>query len=153
MQVEVHMEQHEDEDEDKIKKVHEEPMADYVSEFCQLAGVIQDWPEPVKIHFFKERLHPEVAQWVTVEPTSLAVWYMRAGEAEILLCRVQLLKQRSSPLREAPPPTPCCSPLGGVASGHRNKGAAESLYACHCRLGLCLHCRGERHLAAVCPSK
>uniref|UniRef100_A0ACB8E711 Uncharacterized protein n=1 Tax=Sphaerodactylus townsendi TaxID=933632 RepID=A0ACB8E711_9SAUR len=69
-------------------------MADYVSEFRQLAGVIQDWPEPVKIHFFEEGLHPEVAQWalVTAELTSLVGWYAQAGEAEIWLWKVQLLK-------------------------------------------------------------
>uniref|UniRef100_A0ACB8FSM6 Uncharacterized protein n=1 Tax=Sphaerodactylus townsendi TaxID=933632 RepID=A0ACB8FSM6_9SAUR len=38
-------------------------VSEYVSEFCQLAGVVQDWPEQVKIHFFQEGLHPEVAQW------------------------------------------------------------------------------------------
>uniref|UniRef100_A0ACB8GEL3 Uncharacterized protein n=1 Tax=Sphaerodactylus townsendi TaxID=933632 RepID=A0ACB8GEL3_9SAUR len=70
-------------------------MSEYVSEFRQLAGVVQDWPEQVKIHFFREGLYPEVAQWamVTAEPTSLARWYMRAGKAEIRLRRVQLLKQ------------------------------------------------------------
>uniref|UniRef100_A0ACB8FTF0 Uncharacterized protein n=1 Tax=Sphaerodactylus townsendi TaxID=933632 RepID=A0ACB8FTF0_9SAUR len=49
-------------------------VADFVSEFRQLAAVIQDWLELVKIHFFKEWLHPKVAQWalVTAEPTSLA---------------------------------------------------------------------------------
>uniref|UniRef100_A0ACB8F1C5 Uncharacterized protein n=1 Tax=Sphaerodactylus townsendi TaxID=933632 RepID=A0ACB8F1C5_9SAUR len=37
-------------------------------------GVVQDWQEQVKIHFFREGLHPELAQWamVTAEPTSLA---------------------------------------------------------------------------------
>uniref|UniRef100_A0ACB8F075 Uncharacterized protein n=1 Tax=Sphaerodactylus townsendi TaxID=933632 RepID=A0ACB8F075_9SAUR len=49
-------------------------MSEYVSEFRQLAWVVQDWLGQVKIHFFREGLHPEVAQWamVTAEPTSLA---------------------------------------------------------------------------------
>uniref|UniRef100_A0ACB8EM87 Uncharacterized protein n=1 Tax=Sphaerodactylus townsendi TaxID=933632 RepID=A0ACB8EM87_9SAUR len=62
-------------------------MSEYISEFHQLAGVVQGWPEQVKIHFFREGLHPEVAQWamVTAEPTSLAGWYTRAAEAEVRL--------------------------------------------------------------------
>uniref|UniRef100_A0ACB8FCV1 Uncharacterized protein n=1 Tax=Sphaerodactylus townsendi TaxID=933632 RepID=A0ACB8FCV1_9SAUR len=74
-------------------------------------------------------------------------------EAKIRLCKVQLLKQQSSPLCKALPPPPRCSPLGGAASGHSDKGSEESLYACCRQLGLCLHCGGEGHLAAVCPSK
>uniref|UniRef100_A0ACB8E5X3 Uncharacterized protein n=1 Tax=Sphaerodactylus townsendi TaxID=933632 RepID=A0ACB8E5X3_9SAUR len=60
---------------------------------------VQDWPEQVKIHFLREGLHPEVAQWamVTAEPTPLVGWYMRAGKAEVRLRRVQLLKQRGYP--------------------------------------------------------
>uniref|UniRef100_A0ACB8F7F9 Uncharacterized protein n=1 Tax=Sphaerodactylus townsendi TaxID=933632 RepID=A0ACB8F7F9_9SAUR len=59
-------------------------VSDYVSEFGQLAGVVQDWPEQVKIHFFREGLHPEVAQRaiVTTKLTSLVGWYTRVGEAE-----------------------------------------------------------------------
>uniref|UniRef100_A0ACB8E5V4 Uncharacterized protein n=1 Tax=Sphaerodactylus townsendi TaxID=933632 RepID=A0ACB8E5V4_9SAUR len=68
-------------------------------QFRQLAGVVQDWLELVKIHFFREGLHPEVAQWamMTAEPTTLAGCYMRAGEVEIRLRKVQLLKRHSSP--------------------------------------------------------
>uniref|UniRef100_A0ACB8ECN9 Uncharacterized protein n=1 Tax=Sphaerodactylus townsendi TaxID=933632 RepID=A0ACB8ECN9_9SAUR len=49
-------------------------MSVYISEFHQLAGVVQDWLEQVQIHFFREGLRPEVAQWPmgTVEQTSLA---------------------------------------------------------------------------------
>uniref|UniRef100_A0ACB8EC95 Uncharacterized protein n=1 Tax=Sphaerodactylus townsendi TaxID=933632 RepID=A0ACB8EC95_9SAUR len=45
---------------------------EYVSEFRQLAGVVQDWPEQVKIHFFREGLHLEVAQWA-MKPDSPVV--------------------------------------------------------------------------------
>uniref|UniRef100_A0ACB8F7Z9 Uncharacterized protein n=1 Tax=Sphaerodactylus townsendi TaxID=933632 RepID=A0ACB8F7Z9_9SAUR len=83
-----------------------------------LAGVVQDWPEQVKIHFFREGLHPEVAQWamVTTEPTSLAGWYMWEGEAEVRLRTVQLLKQRGNSLPVSPRPP---SPVGGHLSGSR----------------------------------
>uniref|UniRef100_A0ACB8ETF0 Uncharacterized protein n=1 Tax=Sphaerodactylus townsendi TaxID=933632 RepID=A0ACB8ETF0_9SAUR len=76
-----------------------QPVSEYISESRQLARVVQDWPELVKVHFFREGLHPEMAQWsmVAAELTSLAWWYTRAGMAEIHLHRVQLLKQRSSP--------------------------------------------------------
>uniref|UniRef100_A0ACB8F7T0 Uncharacterized protein n=1 Tax=Sphaerodactylus townsendi TaxID=933632 RepID=A0ACB8F7T0_9SAUR len=125
-------------------------MSEYVSVFRQLAGVVQDWPEQVKIHFFQEGLHPEVAQWamVTAEPTSLAGWYTRAGEAEVRLCRVQLLKQRGNPPPASPRP-----PLGGTSPARGGKKAGESLYAQQRRLGLCLSCGGEGHKAAMCPSK
>uniref|UniRef100_A0ACB8E6F4 Uncharacterized protein n=1 Tax=Sphaerodactylus townsendi TaxID=933632 RepID=A0ACB8E6F4_9SAUR len=43
-------------------------VADFTSEFCQLAGQIRDWPEPVLIHFYKEALDPEIAQWGTELP-------------------------------------------------------------------------------------
>uniref|UniRef100_A0ACB8FC15 Uncharacterized protein n=1 Tax=Sphaerodactylus townsendi TaxID=933632 RepID=A0ACB8FC15_9SAUR len=136
VQLEAHMEQFEDEDEiemfkgpfqeekarPRLQRIRQgtRSVADYVSALWQLARVIQDWPEPVKIHFFKEGLHPEVAQWalVTAEPTSLAGWYMWAGEAEIWLHKVQLLKQRSSPLRKA-----SLLPLAGTLPALRRRGA------------------------------
>uniref|UniRef100_A0ACB8GF30 Uncharacterized protein n=1 Tax=Sphaerodactylus townsendi TaxID=933632 RepID=A0ACB8GF30_9SAUR len=89
-------------------------VSEYISEFRQLARVVQYWPEQVKIHFFGEGLHPEVAQWamVTAEPTSLVGWNIRAGEAEVCLRRVQLLKQRSDPpCKISLPVSP--SPVGG----------------------------------------
>uniref|UniRef100_A0ACB8F1W0 Uncharacterized protein n=1 Tax=Sphaerodactylus townsendi TaxID=933632 RepID=A0ACB8F1W0_9SAUR len=34
-------------------------VSEYISEICQLAWVVQDWLKQVKIHFFREGLHPE----------------------------------------------------------------------------------------------
>uniref|UniRef100_A0ACB8FER7 Uncharacterized protein n=1 Tax=Sphaerodactylus townsendi TaxID=933632 RepID=A0ACB8FER7_9SAUR len=123
-------------------------VSEYVSEFRQLAGVVQDWPEQ---RDFREGLHPEVAQWamVTAELTSLAGWYTWAGKAEIRLWRVQLLKQRDNPLPASPHPL-----LEGTCPARSGKEAKQLLYAQRRRwLGLCLSCGGEGHKAAVGPSK
>uniref|UniRef100_A0ACB8F0U8 Uncharacterized protein n=1 Tax=Sphaerodactylus townsendi TaxID=933632 RepID=A0ACB8F0U8_9SAUR len=125
-------------------------VSEYVSEFCQVAGVVQDCLRQVKFHFFQEGLHPEVAQWamVTAEPTYLAGWYTRAGEVEVLLRRVQLLKQWGNPPPASPHPL-----LEGISPAHADKEARELLYAQRRQLGLCLSCRSEGHKAALCPSK
>uniref|UniRef100_A0ACB8FT61 Uncharacterized protein n=1 Tax=Sphaerodactylus townsendi TaxID=933632 RepID=A0ACB8FT61_9SAUR len=80
-------------------------VADFTSEFCQLAGQIRDWPEPVLVHFYKEALDPEIAQWGTMgaDPPTLAGWYRRAGETEICLIKAQSYQCQSSPRRRSPP--------------------------------------------------
>uniref|UniRef100_A0ACB8F7F8 Uncharacterized protein n=1 Tax=Sphaerodactylus townsendi TaxID=933632 RepID=A0ACB8F7F8_9SAUR len=92
----------------------------------------------------------KVAQWamVTAEPTSLAGWYMKAGEAEIRLRRVKLLKQR-----DKLPSAPSHPSLEGTSPARSGKEAKESLYAQRRWLGLCLNCGGKGHKAEACPSK
>uniref|UniRef100_A0ACB8E785 Uncharacterized protein n=1 Tax=Sphaerodactylus townsendi TaxID=933632 RepID=A0ACB8E785_9SAUR len=144
VQVKAHMEKHGGDYEDEVEQFEdpfeeEKPwvrlwqiwqgfrsVSEYVLEFRQLAGMVQDWPKQVKIHFFREGLHPEVAQWamVTAEPTSLAAWYTRAGKAEVHLRRVQLLKQRRNPPLASPHP-----PSEGTTPARGGKEARESLYA------------------------
>uniref|UniRef100_A0ACB8FX06 Uncharacterized protein n=1 Tax=Sphaerodactylus townsendi TaxID=933632 RepID=A0ACB8FX06_9SAUR len=95
-------------------------VSEYVLEFRQLAGVVQDWPEQVKIHFFREGLHPEVAQWamVTTEPTSLAGWYTRAGERG----RGPSVQSAATETAEQPPAGFSPSPVGGHLSGSQWQG-------------------------------
>uniref|UniRef100_A0ACB8EC50 Uncharacterized protein n=1 Tax=Sphaerodactylus townsendi TaxID=933632 RepID=A0ACB8EC50_9SAUR len=38
-------------------------VADYESEFCQLASHLQNWPKHIFIHMFKDGLDSEVLQW------------------------------------------------------------------------------------------
>uniref|UniRef100_A0ACB8FFV8 Uncharacterized protein n=1 Tax=Sphaerodactylus townsendi TaxID=933632 RepID=A0ACB8FFV8_9SAUR len=61
----------------RLQKIWQETqrVSEDISQFCQLAGAIQDWPETEKIHLFRKGLHPEVAPWralVAAEPTTLA---------------------------------------------------------------------------------
>uniref|UniRef100_A0ACB8FBZ1 Uncharacterized protein n=1 Tax=Sphaerodactylus townsendi TaxID=933632 RepID=A0ACB8FBZ1_9SAUR len=101
-------------------------VSEYIFEFRQLAWVVQDWPKQVKIHFFREGLHPELAQWAMSAATETA----------------------GQPLAGFSP-----SPVGGTSPARGGKEAGESLYGRWRRLGLCLSCSGEGHKAAVCPSK
>uniref|UniRef100_A0ACB8F0I6 Uncharacterized protein n=1 Tax=Sphaerodactylus townsendi TaxID=933632 RepID=A0ACB8F0I6_9SAUR len=98
-----------------------QPMSEYVAESCQLAGVVQGWPELVKVHFFREGFHPEMAQWsmVSAELTSLAGGYTWMGMAEIHLRRVQLLEQQSSP--------PARDPAAGSSSARRQGGRGVAI--------------------------
>uniref|UniRef100_A0ACB8E6N7 Uncharacterized protein n=1 Tax=Sphaerodactylus townsendi TaxID=933632 RepID=A0ACB8E6N7_9SAUR len=122
-------------------------VADFTSEFHQLAGQIRDWPESVIIHFYKKALDPELAQWGTIGggPPTLAGWHWRAGETEIRMLKAQSYRHRSSPRRLSPLPRPQ-HPIVGTPHPRGDPGTKESQYV-RCRwLGLC-------HMATACPEK
>uniref|UniRef100_A0ACB8E6M1 Uncharacterized protein n=1 Tax=Sphaerodactylus townsendi TaxID=933632 RepID=A0ACB8E6M1_9SAUR len=157
--VEAHMEKYGEEYEEEVEQVHKQfedhfqeekvhtrlqkirqgtqSVAKYISEFRQLARVIQ------------------LAQWalVTGELTTLEEWYIRAGEVEIQLHKVQQLKQRSSPSCKPLPPPPLRGPMKLPLPSCSDRGVEETHYTCHRRLGLRLHCGGEGHMATVSPGK
>uniref|UniRef100_A0ACB8FSW2 Uncharacterized protein n=1 Tax=Sphaerodactylus townsendi TaxID=933632 RepID=A0ACB8FSW2_9SAUR len=94
--------------------------------------LMQDWQEQVKIHFFREGLHPEVAQraMVTAEPTSLAGRYSGKEAGESLYARQRRLglwlscggEGHKAAMCPSKKPDPPIVPTSGAAKAGTAKG-------------------------------